>query len=139
MSWTQGRTLHTTRTGRAKPHGRTTRASQTVKKVKYAKGGKQDRPIGFDAMVHPQALTPTPRHPGCATNKAQYHVHQWADLSVPDICEGLGLEHIPWPELWEVRWPSGENLGYAQPADALSYVRAAALKGVRLNVYQPTV
>lgn len=136
MSWTQGRTLYRTRTGRAKPNGKTTRRSQSVRQTKYVKGKGQDRPLPLDMACHPQALTRTPLHPGCDTDMSSCNVHQWAELTVTDFCEGLGLQHIPYPELWEVRWPSGENLGYAQPSEGLSYVRAAANMGIRLELVQ---
>lgn len=138
MSWAQGRTLHTTRTGRAKPNGRTTRKSHSVKLPKYPKGKGQDRPLPFSHACHPQALTRTPIHPGCLTDNSSYNVSQWDDLTVIDFVEGVGLCHIPYPGLWEVRWPSGDHLGWAYtPADAMSYKHAALRVGVRLNVYQP--
>jgi hypothetical protein len=76
------------------------------------------------------------------------NVSNWAGLTVEDFVEGFGLlqvaknlrHHNPFPELWELRWPSGEHLGWADtPSYALSYKRAAARMGVKLNVYQPEV
>lgn len=54
-----------------------------------------------------------------------------------DFTEGWGLIHIPYAGLWEVKWPSGEHLGWADASTAMSYKKAAARVGVRLNVYQP--
>ncbi len=106
-----------------------------MRQTKYAKGKGQDRPLGFDRMCHPQALTRTPVHPGCATDLSSYNVQQWAENTVEDFCEGYGLVHIPYDGLWEVRWPSGENLGYGEPNDVMSWKRAAARVGVNVEVY----
>lgn len=135
MSWTQGRTLYRTRTGRAKPNGKTYRSSQNVRKAKYTKGKGQDRPLPLDMQCHPQALTPTPRHPGCVTDKSSYNVGQWEDNTVEDFVEGIGLHHIPWDDMWVLRFPSGDVCGYAPPSEAMSWMRAAARMGVRVEVF----
>jgi hypothetical protein len=135
MSWTQGRTLHRTRTGRAKPNGKTTRQSLAVRKTKYASGAGQDRPLPLDMACHPQALTPTPVHPGCRTDMSSYNVGQWEELTVEDFVEGYGLHHIPWDDMWVVRWPSGDVCGYAPPNHAMSWKRAAERVGVMVNVF----
>lgn len=142
MSWAQGRTLHTTRTGRAKPNGKVTKKSHSVRKTKYAKGSGQDRPLPFGLACHPQVLTRTPVHPGCATNKAQYNVHNWAGLSVEDFCEGVGthqhFEPGDWFIMWAAKGVDGDVVGYLPPTEAMQYKFAAERMGVRLNVYQPT-
>ena len=135
MSWTQGRTLHRTRTGRAMPNGKTTRQSAKVRKTKYAKGRGQDRPLPLDMTCHPQALTRTPVHPDCRTGLSSYNVAQWHENTVEDFVEGYGLHHIPWEGLWEVRLPGGSNVGYAEPNDAMSWKRAAANMGVIVEVF----
>lgn len=138
MSWAQGRTLHTTRTGRAKPNGKTTRKSHSVRKTKYAKGSGQDRPLPFSAACHPQALTRTPVHPECETKLGSYNVAALASLDVPDFCEGVGTHERYERGDWFILWPSGEVVGYLPPTEAMRYKNAAANKGIRLNVYQPT-
>lgn len=136
MSWTQGRTLHRTRTGRAMPNGKTTRQSTKVRKTKYVKGTGQDRPLPLDMACHPQALTRTPVHPDCRTVLSSYNVAQWSDNTVEDFVEGCGLSHIPEQGMWEVRLPgTGYIVGYAPPNDAMSWKRSAAMSGVIVEVY----
>ncbi|MHC4575689.1 MAG: hypothetical protein ACYS76_16475 [Planctomycetota bacterium] len=140
MSWI-AKTLHVTPTGRAKSSGSTTRRSQSVKQTKYAKGKGADRPLGFEHACHPQALTRTPVHPGCATDMSSYNVSNWAGLTVEDFVEGAMLisPQDKRPGDWAVSWPSGQWMGYLPPSQAMQYKRAAARMGVRLNVYQPEV
>ena len=140
MSWAQGKTLHTSRTGRAKPRGKTTRKSLSVRKTKYAKGKGQDRPLGFDRMCHPQALVRTPLHPGCVSNASQHNIKHLLDsLDSLDFMTGVGLvrtsRNIGSDWLLVRRADSGEPLGFAQSHAALAYRNAAAHKGVVLECY----
>jgi len=137
VTWV-AKTLHVTPTGRAKPNGRTTRASQSVKKTKYAK--RQDRPLGFDLQCHPQALARTSRNPGCATVHLGFDVHMFRELDSWDFLTGVGL--VRTSRTLGNDWllvriaDTGEPLGFASPHEALSYCRAAAKKGVRLESYR---
>lgn len=139
MAWAQGRTLHTTRTGRAKPNGKVTRASGSVRKTKYAKGPGQDRPLDFDRACHPQVLTHTPLHPGCITKHIGFDVSRFKGLSAWEFYQGVGLvrttRHLDDWLLVRVRL-TGEPLGFADPHAALSYCRAADDKGVGLECYR---
>ncbi len=55
-------TTHTTRSGRALPHGRVTRRGLAVGRPRGV------RPLPLSMQVRPQVLTPMPRHPGCFTS-----------------------------------------------------------------------
>lgn len=135
MSWI-AKTLHVSPTGRAKPRGNVTRRSLNVRGVKYPKYKGSDRPLDAERMCHPVALTPTPRHPGCMTNSAQYNVSMWDEYDWAAFMRGAGLWDAPEPGEWRVVEPiTGEILGWASCSDALSYRNAAARKGATLEVY----
>lgn len=138
MTWAQGKTLHTTRTGRAKPNGKVRRSSASVRKTKYVK--RQDKPLPFDLQCHPQVLERTPRHPSCITQHIGFDVARFKDLNSLNFLEGVGLVRTTRDILddWMlVRWkPTGEPLGFAPSHVALSYCRAAAAVGVELNAYR---
>lgn len=135
MSWAQGRTLHTTRTGRAKPRGKTTRRSLSIKGTKYAKGAGQDRPLGFERMCHPQALTRTPLHPSCNVDKSQYNIKHLLDsMTALDFIVGFGLVRTRKAGLWRVRYGK-RTIGFAECHDALAYRNAARHFDVTLEVY----
>ena len=135
MSWV-AKTLHVSPTGRAKPRGKTTRASLSVRKTKYAKGTGQDRPLPLSMACHPQPLTRTPLHPGCVTDKSHYgQVIDFAGLKWIDFMQGVGL-HVQADDLWRVVLPiSGRTLGWADSRTALAYRMAAARVGATLEVY----
>jgi len=135
MSW-NAKTLHVSPTGRAKPHGKVTRRSLSVRGTKYPKYKGSDKPLGGELMCHPVALTRTPVHPGCATSSRQYNVAAWADNDWAAFMRGAGLWDSPEPGEWRVVEPiTGEVIGWADCSTALSYRNAAARKGATLEVY----
>ena len=85
---------YTTKTGRALPHGRTTRRSKLVR----TRSRGQERPLPLNMQCHPQALTPTPRNVGCLPTdpvRAYYarlpdnrqHYIEGRGLSPPDLAK----------------------------------------------------
>jgi hypothetical protein len=138
MSYYQGASLHTTRTGRAKPKGKTTRKSLATRRNKYVKGMGQDRPLSLDMQVHPQALTRTPVHPGCrsATRPASGEYVKRTSLSVADLLNGKTLHSKKRTGDWRVMY-MGVRLGYAAPAEAMGFRMAAVMAGLEdVEVFQ---
>src|SRR5688572_30985685 len=84
---------YTTKTGRALPHGRTTRRSKLVR----TRSRGQERPLPLNMQCHPQALTPTPRNPQCfSTDWVRAHYACMPDNRQHYI-EGRGLTiQGPW-------------------------------------------
>lgn len=137
MSW-NAKTLNVSRTGRSLPNGQTYRKAGS--RVKYPKGRTAghvpDRPLGMELACHPQALTPTPIHPGCVTSKSQYHVAQWAHVDWAGFHRGAGLWDAPEDGDWRVVEPiTGEVIGWDTCSRVLSYRNAAARAGATLEVY----
>ena len=135
MAWSQGKSLHTTRTGRAVPTGKVTRRSLGVRKTKYVKG--QDRPLGFDHACHPQALVRTAQHPECRKALPGFDVSRYSELDSLDFLSGVGLvrtRRMLGDDWLRVRFGK-KSLGFASRHAALSYRRAAANVGVTLECY----
>ena len=136
MSYAQGAGLHTTRTGRAKPKGKTYRKdSGSFVRTKYSKRRTAkhvpDRPLPMDMQVHPQCLTRTPKHPGCrgTTRPASGEYVKRAGLTVADLLNGKTLHSKKRTGDWRVMY-MGVRLGWAAPAEAMGFRMAAIQAGL---------
>lgn len=123
-----GLVQHVTKTCRALSVGKVTRASGSVRK--HARGEVQ-RPLGFDLAVHPMRLTPTPKHPGCATatvTLADVFVITMLCPCKEDYLSGKQLSKKP--ARWRVS-VNGAVVGYCtDPKHAVAWARAANKRGV---------
>lgn len=114
--------------GRADKHGRTTRASRSIKRP----AGK---PLPFHLQVLPQRLDPTPVHPHCATTST--HWGRYVVMSKwhwTRFVDGRGL----WPrKVGKYRVELfGQSFHHDDALYALAWVRAAQeVTGLDVRLY----
>lgn len=122
-------TEHVTKHGRAISLGRVFRRCQLVR----TRCRHQEQPLPVELQCHPKALTPTPVHPNCRSSaawrgRAQAMMRDWTKRQ---MLSGIGLLRAAHVGRDMPVYVSGRCRGFAEPMEALAWVRAAHAMGIK--------